>query len=1132
MQMHVGRAVPSALVNSARSAVLSVVLLTFSVPAMAQVEDSPEEDGSQGFFVLTPPEASVSAELRDFQRALNAYRAETEEFQEDLDRLIETEYESRRNQIQESYDWRIENARAEERELRSNAIGQLEAFIAAYPDSEPATPDALLRLAQLTFEQETEAFLLADDEYTEALGLHDSGQIPDLPEQPLRDFTQTASVCRQLITAFPVYRQVDGAHYLLGYVSLVMGLDDDAVEVFSDLVSWFPDSEFATEAWLRLGEVYFDRNDYQTAVAAYRRASADVENRLFDEALFKLGWSFYLSNQYAESLETFTRLVEHYDSGGGQMSGALRQEAVRYTALILAEEDWDMDGIPDPEGGLARLGGLLTGEVDWELEVADQIVDVWLELDLFGQAAGLLGHILHVWPNDSSSPARHARLGQSLFRLGEVEQAVETQRVIATLYRRDSDFVRLLEQQGDILAIYEAENTARQALLELARSCEGEGQILRAQARVTLDPETDARAVEQFECAANTYEEFLAWYGDDSGSYEARFHYAQSLYEGYRFVEAAAAYTVIRDWPGVDTYQELAGCQVAKSLEAEIERRVELEELPPHALPTFDAPYGPEEDGHVSQLLPIPIPELTVELVEAYDQYVALALADVDLFSGQARFAYLAAMVHFNHRNFDEAQARLQRIVENPNYRCLADVRHAAQMLVDSYLLHGDLDNAATWTEFARLMDFDDCPGIVDWEEDVAQYQEGMQETQDYVAFLEAASLFDQGHYQAAADGFLRIAERTPTRTYAAEALFHAGLALERALDHSGAVRAYEQFLEEFADLDRVEAVVTRLAEIHADLFDFENATNYYAILAGLSEDVEHVQRALLEQARLHEYLNQLDLSAAAYLELAERFPEQLDAPWALYRAGRLFERAGEYVAMQNAWSLLRINYGGETDESLIDAMVIDTLARTAGYYTTIERDAVTAAEYYQEVLHEFAARNATDPDSIYSAAQAQFELAEMSFDTWNSGSISGSIGERRTALGQMFIEDVPNLVNAYAEVYEIGSSEWTVAAYVMIGHVYLAYADKLYSACIGELDCGFRDELEETISRCEDAAIEHWIVAIEVAGRDGLVNEWTERANQALNRFLGDDYPIFYEEAEHLQQDHVTPLPLLLPDS
>lgn len=715
IQMHVGGVVRSVVSFGA-------VLLALCKPALAQVDDSSDEDSSQELFLLTSPETTISPELRDFQRALDAYQAETTEYQEDLDRLIETEYENRRSQIQETYERQIENARVEERELRLNAISQLESFVEAYPTSEPATPDALLRLAQLTFEDETETFLLADADYSEALERYEAGQLPDLPEEPLLDFAQTASVCRHLVTAFPAYRQVDSGQYLLGYVSLQMGLEYEAVEAFADLVGRFPDSEYAAEAWLRMGEVYFDRNDFQTAIAAYLRASEDVENRLFDEALFKL--------------------------------------------------------------------------------------------------------------------------------------------------------------------------------------------------------------------------------------------------------------------------------------------------------------------------------------------------------------------------------------------------------------------------ETGRSMDFDDCPGVVDWEV-VEQYQDELQETQDYVAFLEAATLFDEGHYRAAADAFSRLAERTPTRAYAAEALYHAGLAMERALDHSNAVRIYEQFLEEFADLDRVEGVVTRLAEINARHFYFEKAANYYGILAGLSEDEAHVQRALLERARLQEYVNELDDSAAAYLTFAERFPEQPDAPWALYRAGRLFERAGEYEAMQRAWSNLRLDYGGEAPaEPLMDSMVIDTLARTADYYRTVENETTVAVEYYQEVLREFEARDAADLDSIYSAAQAQFELAEMAFATWNSNSISRSVVERRATLARMFIEDVPNLVNTYAEVYEIGSTEWTIAAYVMVGHVYLTYADRLYTACIDELDCGYRDELEATISRCEDTAIEHWVTAVEVAGGVGLVNEWTHRASQALNRFLGDDYPMFNEEAEHLQRDHVTPLPLILPDS
>lgn len=111
------------------------------------------------------------------------------------------------------------------------------------------------------------------------------------------------------------------------------------------------------------------------------------------------------------------------------------------------------------------------------------------------------------------------------------------------------------------------------------------------------------------------------------------------------------------------------------------------------------------------------------------------------------------------------------------------------------------------------------------------------------------------------------------------------------------------------------------------------------------------------------------------------------------------------------------------------------------------------------------------------------------------------------------------------------------MAAYFMTGRVYQAFADKLYAVEVPEsiqndpdLVDAYQIELEDFASRFEDEAVTNWEVAIEIARRTGVVNEWTISIIRELNRYRGAEYPLFKEEPEHLQVDVISPPPPLAP--
>ena len=92
------------------------------------------------------------------------------------------------------------------------------------------------------------------------------------PPEPVVDFAQSIALYRRLITEFPNYRLNDGdllpARLLPGEAER---LREAPSRRTTTLIDNYPKSKFATEAWVRIGEYYFDDYDDPDALAQAAR---------------------------------------------------------------------------------------------------------------------------------------------------------------------------------------------------------------------------------------------------------------------------------------------------------------------------------------------------------------------------------------------------------------------------------------------------------------------------------------------------------------------------------------------------------------------------------------------------------------------------------------------------------------------------------------------------------------------------------------------------------------------------------------------------------------------------------------------------------------------------------------------
>ena len=77
-----------------------------------------------------------------------------------------------------------------------------------------------------------------------------------------------------------------------------------------------------------------------------------------------------------------------------------------------------------------------------------------------------------------------------------------------------------------------------------------------------------------------------------------------------------------------------------------------------------------------------------------------------------------------------------------------------------------------------------------------------------------------------------------------------------------------------------------------------------------------------------------------------------------------------------------------------------------------------------------------------------------------------------------------------------------------------------------------YKVALEDQAIPLEDQAVAYYEKTIAKAGEEKVVNQWTKRILEELNKYKPSDYPLFHEEIRKFQPELTTSLPPLTPAS
>jgi len=1068
----------------------------------------------------TAPSASQSDQA-EFKAVAERFYAVADEYRQEVDELLEDSFRDRMAGVTRRYDKQSQDIEVTERERRNDAIRQFERFVEKYPNEQRYTPDAMFRLAELYYERSAVEYNDASTAYAAQKELYERGKVPEKPTPPVRSFDDITRTYTTLIARFgETYRYADAVYYLLCYVQEEAEDDVASRKTWMQLVEKYPQSEYAPEVWLRVGESHFDYGEFPEAAAAYEKALAYTESKFYDKALYKLAWTFFQMYDYDKAIRSFKQLIAWYDGHRDDKSAtasALREEAIDYLARSLAEDDWDHDGEDDKGRGPQRSMAYLQGGTPWERDIAERYAEVLYELHdvrKYQESTDVYRQLIDSDPTALNAVEYQQRIIRNYDVLRDIASATRERQRLAEMFAPKSAWA--LANAAEAKRLAEASETVELEMRRRALSLHQHAQELKTEAKTENKPELLAQALDNYKLASKAYRDYLTQYPTEPPSYEMRFYLAETLYYSNQFKEAAFTYLEVASDPYQSKFRETAAWSAVKAYEKILLAAVDSKSIPeksdpsrPWTPPTEEKPAEGGEGGQPTRFQVEPYPSEVVDWISSVDFFVLRDIQHEGSNKPQAALAYQAATVAMRFKDYESARERFRQVVA-----CFPDddlAANAMANILNMYRDENDLTNLERWASIADRVQLGNPEIMESIKKKIQVFKLGAQ-------FQHAEQLLAAGQHLEAAKEFERLADQNQDAKFLDKAYYNAAMAYKEVKYYDSAARIFEKLVNDprFAKSEFKTESVFELAENYKLFFSFEKATETYFMYLTRTEGTTDANRpyALFTAARLQEYAGNLKAAAQTYERYAATFKDREDTSNALFRAAELYDRLNERDGQRRALNEFITRF---KDNQGMGARVIEAMMDLADL-AAAQNKPRDAQKLYEDIVKEYQIRG-FQPGSAAAAfaAKAKFMQLEPQFAEYARIKLTGTSQRKMTADLARKAKLREELDLAYGELIPYRSLDWTIAAFYRLGDLYRDFANTLYKApqpqglSDEELEV-FQNTIEDEGLKYENIAIERFEKTVNEARRLKVTSEWARKALAAINGYKPKDYPLYKE--------------------
>ncbi|MFL5427512.1 MAG: tetratricopeptide repeat protein [Myxococcales bacterium] len=892
---------------------------------------------------------------------------------------------------------------------------------------------------------------------------------------------QSLSLYSELLRDHPTYSRRDEVLFVKGYAEAEIGDGKSAVQTFRSLVRDYPESRFVPDAWIQLGERYFQANDLDHAKDAFTKARAFRLPKIYAFATYKLAWCDYNAGDYAAAIAKFQDVISYADTDGALARDRvqLRREALKDIVLSFARQG----NVEE-----AREYLIAKGRTDG-VDLVERLAATYFEDGKFEKSIEVYRALEAQAPSHPRAPSWQQRIVLAYDKLDHKENVLVEAKRLASEYAPASGWAKA--NAGEKSAVAQASELGESALRELVQDYHQEA--------------VKTKSAATYRIARDMYRQYLDAYPQAESANRLRFYYAEILWSLEEWGAAAEQYGKVAEADPAGEFARKAAYDAILAVEkvdAQAKGKLASSKLADDAQVDERRAKGEAQVSaeKAASGAPEALTDVDRKLADACDRYVTVAKGA----ENEVAIRYKAAYLFYSHRQDDEALRRFKEIVGGWPQDPWA--RKAADLALDV------LDRGEKWQELVRLADaFRGDGRLAPKGSELAQRLERVAEGG---RFKHAMDLYEKkGDLSAAAREFDAFAAQHPRSSYAVAALNNAMVIAEKSDRLDAVEAAATRLLRDHPDADPqvLKAAALSLASATERTGRFADAAARYEEFAARWADDARAADRLSRAALWREALGDDGRAAKDWQSWLDEHADDrpAEAPKVAFALGSALERQKLWQKAAAFWgSFVRDYSKTAAPGQLLMARYKEALA----FQQLRKKPEAEAA--FADVVRRFPLLPPSQRlgPAVDAAAHARFvdterdfaKFQSIKFDTTSQRALVSRLREKNAGLTK--------LLRSYAEVLKLGSPKWSAAALTRLGQAHQSFNRGLLDAPVprglnaDEQDL-YRQALATKAAPLEDKAVEAFRKAVETGERSGVYTEWAIAAQDALRDLQPDSY-------------------------
>jgi tetratricopeptide (TPR) repeat protein len=417
---------------------------------------------------------------------------------------------------------------------RDEAIEGFKRLIPKIQDGTSRKADLLYRLSELYWEKskylyrlEMDKYLAQEKEYDAAVARGEKREPPKEDHQDSERYrAETMSLYEDILRDYPQYELRDEVLFSQAYNLQELNRGPEAVKRYEELIRDFPKSQFVPDAYIQLGNYYFDNNKLIPAKQNYEKARDTGVPKIYAYAIYKLAWCDYNTGDYEAGLKKLQETVEYAETRSEEL-GDLKTEALNDLTVFYVQLDQPKEAIAyfklkAPAKRQARL-------------IAKTAVGL-ADAGHFDSAIHMFGWLINDAPMGPNAPEYQQAIVRAYEGLRQRKQVQAEMKKMVDLYRPGGQWWQA--NAGDTPVLRNAFNVTEEAMRVMVTEYHQEAQ--------------KTRQVDTYRLARDIYKEYVDAFAssDDpnfvsDSAFNLRFFYAEILWTLEEWEAAAAQYDAV-----------------------------------------------------------------------------------------------------------------------------------------------------------------------------------------------------------------------------------------------------------------------------------------------------------------------------------------------------------------------------------------------------------------------------------------------------------------------------------------------------------------------------------------------------------------------------------------------------------